>query len=67
MSDIIANHGFSVPEKKYCLADAEYENSDYAIILYRGVQYLLQAKNLAIQKPKTAKSYSICDTWVQDI
>lgn len=62
MTDLIANHGFSVPENKYCIADAEYENSDYAIIFYRGVQYLLQEKNLAIQKPKTAKSYSIYDT-----
>lgn len=55
LTDAVANHGFSVPEDKYYLADAGYSNSDYVMIPYRGVRYHLKEQSLAGQKPENAK------------
>ena len=55
LTDAVVNHGFSVPEEKYYLADAGYCNSDYAMIPYRGIRYHLREQNLAGQKPENAK------------
>lgn len=55
LTDVVVNHGFSVPEDKYYLADAGYCNSDYAMIPYQGVRYHLREQNLAGQKPENAK------------
>lgn len=56
LTDPVANHGFSVPEEKYYLAGTGYCNSDYSMILYRGLQYRhLEEQNLAKRKPESAK------------
>lgn len=54
-TDAVANHGFSVPEDRYYLADASYSNSDYTMIPYRGVRYHLREQSLAGQKPENVK------------
>ncbi len=55
LTDAAGNHGFTVLENKYYLADAGYFNSDYTIISYQGVRYHLREQSLARQKPENAK------------
>lgn len=55
LTDAVGNHGFTVPENKYFLADIGYPNSDYTMIPYRGVRYHLREQSLAGYKPENAK------------
>ncbi len=55
LKDAVGNHRFTVQENKYYLADADYFNTDYAMIPYRSVRYHLREQSPAGQKSENAK------------
>jgi hypothetical protein len=55
LSDAQSRHNFDTPKGKYWLGDVGYENSEYVIAPYHGVQYHLKEQRQADLKPKNAK------------
>jgi DDE superfamily endonuclease len=51
----MARHNFTTPKGKYWLGDAGYGNSEYVMVLYRGVRYHLKEQRQSNKKPENAK------------